>query len=504
MAEQHPASGQSPSDAARARGTIGGLRPDAPTDDGRSGAQTLGSSPAIIKRNKALSVGPLKASATLGATLAFLGMRRAMPMLHGSQGCTAFAKIFFIQHFREPMPIQTTAMDQVSTIMGGDDAVVEGLATIWQKHAPALIGLPTTGLVETQGADVARAIQLFRARHPEHAEVAVVPVASPDYSGCLETGFNNAVRAIIDRLVPKATAAGTRPGRRPRQVNVLAGPALTTGDLEHLKDLLERFRLRPVLLPDLADALDGHLIDDDYSALTIGGTPLDELATLGDAAATLVIGRSMSSAADLLAERTGVPDHRFAHLMGLEAMDRFITTLAEISAEPVPERIERQRSQLQDAMLDAHFSIGQGRFAIAAEADLLVAFSQLLASMGAETVAAVAPANAPSLAEVNAEQVKIGDLEDLEQLARANTAEVLITNSHGAQSAKRLGIPLLRAGFPQFDQVGGWQRQWIGYQGTRQTLFDLANLMLGLHKGEIAPYRSRLKQWPAGEREEAA
>jgi nitrogenase molybdenum-iron protein alpha/beta subunit len=67
-------------------------------------------------------------------------------------------------------------------------------------------------------------------------------------------------------------------------------------------------------------------------------------------------------------------------------------------------------------------------------------------------------------------------------------------------TAERLGIPLLRAGFPQFDLVGGWQRQWIGYQGSRQTLFDLANIMLSRHKGEIAPYRSRLKQWPQGER----
>jgi nitrogenase molybdenum-iron cofactor biosynthesis protein NifN len=281
---------------------------------------------------------------------------------------------------------------------------------------------------------------------------------------------------------------------------VLVGSHLTTGDIEHLKDLLERFRLRPVVVPDIADALDGHLADADYSALTIGGTPLDELATLGDAAATLVVGRSMAGAADLLAERTGVPDHRFPHLMGLEAMDRFITTLAELSAEPVPERIERQRSQLQDAMLDAHFALGQARFAVAADADLLVGLTQLLAGMGAETVAAVAPANAPSLTEVAASEVKLGDLEDLERLARRNRAEVLITNSHGVASAERLGLPLLRAGFPQFDLVGGWQRQWIGYQGTRQTLFDLANIMLGLHKGAIPPYRSRLKQWPAAER----
>jgi len=456
--------------------------------------------PQIVKRNKALSVSPLKASSTLGATLAFLGMHRSLPMLHGSQGCTAFGKIFFIQHFREPMPMQTTAMDQVSTIMGGDDAVVDGLATICDKHRPALIGVPTTGLVETQGADVRRAVQRFRLEYPDYADVAVVPVATPDYVGSLESGFNAALTAMIEELVPKASAAGTKPGRRRRQVTVLAGSQLSVGDIEYLKDLLERFHLRPVLVPDVADALDGHLVDADFSPTTIGGTPIDELAPLGDSVATLVIGRSLDGAAHALAARTGVPDHRFPHLMGLAAMDRLIQTLAEISAEPVPERITRQRSQLQDAMLDAHFSIGQARVAIAADPDLLVAFSELLCGMGAEVVAAVAPANAPALQEVVAARVKIGDLEDLEQAARANGAEVMICNSHGAHTAERLGIPLLRAGFPQFDLLGGYQRQWIGYQGTRQTLFDLANLMLSLEKGEILPYRSRLKQRPDAER----
>ncbi|MGB5833597.1 MAG: nitrogenase iron-molybdenum cofactor biosynthesis protein NifN [Thiohalocapsa sp.] len=460
--------------------------------------------PMIIKRSKALSVSPLKASSTLGATLALLGMNRSIPMLHGSQGCTAFGKIFFIQHFRDPMPMQTTAMDQVSTIMGGDDSVVEGLKTICDKHTPSLIGVPTTGLVETQGADVRRAVQQFRSRYPQFDEIAVVPVSTPDYVGCLESGFNAGVRAIVEELVPRALAAGTGPGNRPRQVNVLAGSHLTVGDIEHLKDLIERFQLRPLLLPDISDSLDGHLADTDFSPLTIGGTRLEELKTVGDSVATLVIGRSMKGAADALAERTGVPDHRFPHLMGLEAVDQLITTLAEISAEPVPDQVARQRSQLQDAMLDAHFSVGQGRFAIAADGDLLAAFSELLAGMGAETVAAVAPANGPSLKHVMAEEVRIGDLEDLELSARANAAEVMICNSHGTPTAQRLGIPLLRAGFPQFDLVGGYQRCWVGYQGTRQTLFDLANIMLGLEKGEIHPYRSRLKQWPDAERDAMA
>jgi nitrogenase molybdenum-iron protein NifN len=340
------------------------------------------------------------------------------------------------------------------------------------------------------------AVKTFRQKHPEFDAIPVVPVETPDYSGCLETGFAKAVEAIIKTIVPSAEDAGTKPGRRRHQVNILVGSFLTPGDLEELKEMVEAFGLRPVVIPDLSDSLDGHLGEGDFSPLTIGGAPVSELLTLGDATATLVIGHSMNKSADVLKALTGVEDYRFDHLMGLEAVDQFINALHQISGEPVPPKLERQRAQLQDAMLDSHFMLGMSRFALAGDPDLLNGFTQMLEGVGAETVAAVSPINAPVLQSCATEQVKIGDLEDLEKIAEANGAEILITNSHGVESAQRLGIPLLRAGFPQYDTLGGYQKTWIGYRGTRQTLFDLANIMLTLEKGEIHPYRSLLAQKP--------
>jgi len=448
----------------------------------------------IIRRSKALSVSPLKASQTLGAALAFLGFQRAIPMLHGSQGCTAFGKVFFVRHFREPIPLQTTAMDQVTTVMGSEEAIVEGLKTLCEKSAPALIGVPTTGLAETQGSDPQMAITQFRQRYPQFAAIPIVAISTPDFSGALESGFAKATAAIIAALVPSAVRSGSEPGRQPRQVNVLVGSALTPGDIEALQTIIAAFDLEPLLLPDLSDSLDGHLDAEPFSPLTIGGTEVAALQRAGDAVATLVIGRSMCRAADTLQQLTGVPDYRFDHLMGLAATDTLLLALSAIAERPVPPKLERQRAQLQDAMLDCHFMLGMGRFAIAADPDLLHAFSALLDEVGGRTVAAVAPINAPILQEVAATSVKIGDLEDLEQIAREQQAELLISNSHGAESAARLGIPLLRAGFPQYDQLGGYQRCWIGYQGSRQTLFDLANMMLNLARGEIHPYHSLLAQ----------
>jgi nitrogenase molybdenum-iron protein NifN len=444
----------------------------------------------IIKRTKAMTVNPLKNSQPVGATLAFLGLSRAMPLMHGSQGCTAFAKVQFVRHFREPIPLQTTAMDQVSTVMGGDASIVEALATIFSKNKPQIIGLMTTGLTETQGTDIQRAVKEFRAVHPEFADRYVVPVNTPDFSGSLESGHAAAVRAMVETLVRTTAEAGTQPGRRARQVNILPSASLTPGDVEALKDICEAFDLRSVVLPDISDSLDGHLIDQDFVPHTLGGTPMSDIALMGDSAATLVIGPSLYKAADLLAEKTGVPVHRFDHLYGLEAFDLFVLALTHIAGRPVPAKIERQRAQLQDAMVDCHFMLGQARVAIAGEPDHLLAITALLQGLGAEIVAAVAPAKGPALEKLPIAEVKIGDLEDLERAAGANDSELLIGNSHCAQGADRLGVPLLRLGIPQYDTVGGYQRECIGYRGARQLLFDVANLRIGHNTHEIAPYRS--------------
>jgi len=453
----------------------------------------------ILKRNKALSVNPLKASQPVGGSLATLGFDRAMPMLHGSQGCTAFAKVFFVRHFREPIPLQSTAMDQASSVLGADENVVVGIKTIAEKSKPALITVLTTGLAETQGCDVQRKVREFRETYPEFNEVAVVAVNTPDFTGGVETGYAATLTEIIRALVPDAKTAGTVPGRRPRQVNVLVSYMLTPGDLEALRDTFEQFQLQPLFVPDLSDSLDGCLTEDDFSPVTIGGTPVSALASLGDARATVVIGPSLQKAADLLQEKTGVPTYRFDHLYGLHANDALIAALAEISGQPVPARIERQRSQLQDAMLDTHFMLGQLRVAIAADADLLAAFVTLLQEMGVDIVAAVTTCNTPLLARIPVASIKIGDLEDMELIGRDNKVQLVVGNSHAVDTAERLGVPILRAGFPLYDIIGGYQKTWIGYRGTRQTLFDLANLVINFSHEEIPVYQSVYGQKPASE-----
>ena len=78
----------------------------------------------------------------------------------------------------------------------------------------------------------------------------------------------------------------------------------------------------------------------------------------------------------------------------------------------------------------------------------------------------------------------------VEDLARERGAELVISNSHAAETADRLGVPLLRAGIPQYDRIGGYQHAWIGYGGSRQLLFALANALLEPADHGVARYHS--------------
>jgi len=424
----------------------------------------------VATSRKACTVNPLKMSQPIGAALAFMGVNRCMPLLHGSQGCTSFGLVLFVRHFRESIPLQTTAMSEVATVLGGFENVEQAVLTIASKAKPALIGICSTGVTETKGDDVDGFIQLIRLRHPELDGVAIVYVPTPDFKDAFQDGWAKAVVKMIGTLVPATPAA-----RLADQITVLPGCHVTPGDIDELRDIFAGFGLNALFLPDISGSLDGH-VPEDFSPTTNGGIATTEVAALGHSAWTIAVGEQMRDAAEALERRTGVPFRLFDRLTGLLATDSLMKFLAEISLRPVPDRLRRQRSQLVDAMLDGHFFFGGKRIAIGAEPDLMWSLGNWLVEMGCTIEAAVTTTQSPLLEAFPSKQVLIGDLEDLESGARG--CDLVITHSHGRQAAERLGIPFFRAGVPMFDRLGAAHRVSIGYRGTRDLVFEIGNMFI--------------------------
>ncbi|NVO28132.1 nitrogenase iron-molybdenum cofactor biosynthesis protein NifN [Donghicola sp. C2-DW-16] len=432
----------------------------------------------LVHPKRALSTNPLKSSAPLGAALAYLGIERSVPLFHGSQGCTAFAMVHLVRHFKEAVPLQTTAMNEVSTILGGADQIEEAIENLRKKSNPAFIGIASTALTETRGEDVPGELKEIVSRRTDFADTQIVYASTPDFDGGLQDGWAKAVEAIIDAMVPPSTE------RDPdlRQVTLLCGSHLTPAEIEELVRMVRAFGLEPLVLPDISTSLDGH-VSDDWSGTSQGGTPVARIPDVARSAFTLAIGEQMRKAAKLIEDRAMVPYRVFQSVTGLKPVDAFVRTLMGLSGmQDPPPSIKRDRSRLIDAALDAHFHTGGLKVAIGADPDLLFSLSNALTSMGAEIVTAVTTTqHSPVIERVAADEVILGDLGDFERSAKENGAQILLTHSHGRHAEHRLHVPLVRVGFPVFDRIGAQDACRVGYRGSRAFLYEIANTVQSIH-----------------------
>jgi nitrogenase molybdenum-cofactor synthesis protein NifE len=433
----------------------------------RSPADPLGPKGVVTGKAKAATVNPQKNSPALGATMAYLGINNMLGLLHGAQGCSTFIRLQLSRHYKESIALNATAMSEDSAIFGGWENLKKGIGRVIEKFHPEVVGVMTTGLTETMGDDVHKIITEFRTEHPEHDAVPVIWASTPDYCGSLQEGYAAAVEAIVSTLAEGGEIV-------PNQVNLLPGAHLTPADVEELKELAESFGLKVLTIPDISNAMDGH-IDDVVSPLSTGGITVADIRKAGCSCATLYVGDSLAKAALKLKGKFAIPAYGFTSLTGLAETDRFMAALSAISGRPIPEKHRRWRSRLMDAMVDSHYQFGTKKVALALESDNLKTLTGFLAGMGCEIQGALSATRTRGLDTLPGGNVFVGDLEDLETAAIG--ADLIVANSNGRQAANKLKIGAhLRAGLPVFDRLGAHQKVWVGYRGTLNLVFETANL----------------------------
>jgi nitrogenase molybdenum-iron protein NifN len=437
----------------------------------------------IIRNKKPLAERPLKTSQATGASLASMGIFKSIPLMHGSQGCGAFAKVYLIQHFREPMPIQNTAIDHVSAVMGGDESVQAALKLLCEKQSPEAITLISTGLTEIQGTDLNRSVRVFRLAHPEFEHIAIITAACPDFVGSLQTGFAVAVDGYIKQLLAKEKISQTNP----KQINLLCSSMLTSADIEQLKYYLSLFGLTGIVVPDISLSLDGHLEASSYSATSTGGCTIADIKKMPNSLATLVIGESLAPTGKWLEQAFNIPCYEFANAMGVVGTDSLVSLLQALSGQQVPVSLSRARQRLQDTLLDIHFVVSTARVAMALESDLLIGFDALLAEVGCELILGISATQSVGLKNTALNKIIIGDHSDLD--AEIHHLDLIIGNTHCAEFFEQK-VPVFRAGYPCHDRFGNSDRLHLGYEGARSCLHEIANLLLAHGDHSVKPYQS--------------
>jgi nitrogenase molybdenum-cofactor synthesis protein NifE len=418
----------------------------------------------IVNPKSAILIDPLKHSPSIGAAIAFQGIDRALPIIHGAQGCTFLGKVLLTKHFREPIALATSKLFVEDVVMGSDEKLTQAVDGFIEKNNPALIGVLTSGLSEVKGDDVSSAVKQFGTRNPKQR---IVHIPTPDYDGGLESGYARAVEAVIRSIEPGVRSSETT------TINIIAGSHLTPADFTEIRKIVESFGVKAIMLPDLA-ALDGSR--QGVSPLALGGTSVDDLNSMGSSLITIAIGKSLEPAARLLEQRAGVPYQVLHGAAGLGDADDLLRTLSRISNKPVPQKYGRQRKILVDAMRDAHILFGGKKICIALEPDLAVQTSRWLDEMGAFVELAVIPTLSDAADRICAQDVQINDLFSI-----TGEFDMLISNSHAERTASRLGIPLYEMGFPVYKTFGYTSKLTIGYRGTLAMIIEMANLLMKKH-----------------------
>jgi nitrogenase molybdenum-iron protein NifN len=426
----------------------------------------------------------------MGATLAFRGIEGAVPFLHGSQGCATYMRRYIISHFNEPMDIASSSLGEKHAIFGGGPNLKQGLKNVTDKFHPKLIGIASTCLTETIGADLPMLLHEYREMTKGNPDAPfLVSVSTPSYSGTHMEGFHAAVRAVVGALAKKSE-------ERTSSIVILPG-FLSPEDIRHVKGISSSYNVPFTILPDISDTLDGPALLE-YEKIPRGGTGIDRIKKLGSASAAIEFGwtvQAKDSAGLLLKEDFGVDHHRLGLPIGLRGTDAFFKTLKHLTGMGTPAVYENQRGRLIDSLADGHKYVFAKRAIVYGEEDLVVGLTSFLAEIGVRPVLCASGGRSGRLEKAirsvcdglvsETPQISEGmDFYEIEQLAEELEPDILIGHSKGYQLARKINIPLLRAGFPVHDRIGGQRILHIGYQGA-QRLFDrIANALLEKKQNE--------------------
>lgn len=443
----------------------------------------------MAKTNYVSTTNACKMCTPMGAALVFKGIERAVPFLHGSQGCSTYMRRYIISHFREPVDIASSALGEKSAVYGGGPNLKKGILNVMQKYDAALVGVATTCLTETIGDDVGRYLKEFREEFSDLPLPELVHVSTPSYSGTHMEGWHAAVRALVDQIVREKAESHNG-------VNLLPG-FLSPADFRFLKELGNRMGVPCTVLPDLSETMDG-VIWEDYQALPSGGTSIAAIRAMSGARGTIEFGNSgglQESGADVLARKFDVPVRKTMTPIGLRGTDALMDAMSEFAGCDMPAKDEFDRGRLLDAMVDGHKYIFGKRAVVYGEEDFVVALCSFLGEIGIQPVLAATGTKSSRFESaihevlgdvcINMPVIRNGaDFKDIEEEAADLAPDLLVGHSKGYKLARANNIPLVRVGFPIHDRFGGQRTLHVGYEGALNLYDRLVNTVLEKSQNE--------------------
>ena len=222
-----PARGSSPSPASCVRpSTVPSGRKPMPAPRGTK-EYTMAD---IFRTDKPLAVSLIRPASRSAQSSPASGLNTASLWSTAREGCSAFAKVFFIQHFHDPVPLQSTAMDPTSTIMGADGNIFTALDTSASATRRRLSCCSAPGCLRLRAATFPRGSPVSRRVSPAQG-VAILTVNAGFFMVPWKTAS-----ARCSSVIEQWVAPTPRPAQRNRRVNLLVSHLCSPGDISGCAD----------------------------------------------------------------------------------------------------------------------------------------------------------------------------------------------------------------------------------------------------------------------------
>ncbi len=446
----------------------------------------------MTKRSYA-TVNPCIMCQPMGSALAFKGIENTMVLYHGSQGCSTYMRLHLAHHFREPVDIASSSLSEKGAVYGGRENLKKGLRNVINRYNPKVIGVATTCLAETIGDDVPAIIREFKEEegigNDPKKDIIIIPVSTPSYGESHVSGYIKALEAVVRRFAE--SHGEERAVKNPNgKLNLIPVESLSPADVRELKEILEATAGNYIFLPDISETFDAPL-SDNLPKIAPGGTPLSEIADMPNSRASLGLGIvSKNLALEYLKESYDMPGYSVPIPIGLSKTDTFFMELVNILGCPIPEKYQKERGRLLDAMVDVHKYLYGVKAAVYGDPDMVFSLTTFMLELGMDPVLVATGSKSrdfgmriwqifgeirPELAPVVLDGI---DFDSLNDAVSNCSPEIIIGNSNGRYIAKARGIPLVRVGLPIHDRVGAQRILTVGYRGALELLDRITNAIL--------------------------
>jgi len=425
---------------------------------------------------QALRINPLAGCQPLGAIYASLGIHGCMPHSHGSSGCSRYQKTLLQRHFRRSFKVTTSVLKESAAIFGGDANLKTAVKNIFDLYNPEIIAVHTTCLSETIGDDIKACLCDFPLPEGKY----LIHANTPSYAGSHITGFASLAASAIQYLAVDSGSPNDK-------VCILPG-FVNPGDMKEIKRISGLMGVHYIMLPDTCGVFGQRGLEkiNEYPA---GGTKVADIIDSGNCKKTFALGKYASEAAAVqLREQCGVPLALMDLPIGIEATDRFIMALKQISRQDVSYDLEEEREQVIDIILDAHPYFYHKKIALFGDPDLIIALAEFTAGIGMIPQYAVSGTPGAYFEDrmreifrkykIDGRAKSPADLFDLQQWLKNEPVDLLMGDTHGKLLARAEDLPFVRIGFPVMDRHVHSYLPVVGYRGAIRVLDMILNALM--------------------------